>query len=365
MISTIGNTKAPSPSHPPTTSVPLQRQHDLHIYEGERVSAQAPSRAPLQQLSPAICPAGKLIGELDSFPGGQNALRREYLSSTVFGRDTSLGSEPGVQVQHQKSRRFGLHRILGGKAAAFSKRCLLFLGMFSNVVNLLLLERSCLPRSSSCSVQFKQISGFQTSIVAIIMWMLQFCAAAHVFLCIIFPRIATMASSFFRGLGTNFFFNDWKLILHYLIYMIVVILSAAKREWAPMLQWYTLTEIMLRNDTARSLLRAVVSPAYQLLMTGYLLAIIIYFYSVYGFLHTADMYPDGVCDTLKDCFFTTLDYGLPILTVRVSGRDANLRSDLGHQLSVLSMERQQSGIGAIVYNQSHKEEDDQFPEQVL
>ena len=100
-------------------------------------------------------------------------------------------------------------------------------------------------------------------------------------------------------------------IMYLIGYFICSWLGYAKNEF---FFAYHLGDVVIRNETVKSVLRAVVHNGKQLMMTSLLCSVIVYVYSILGFWAFRDQYvletPDGgvdhMCDNVLDCFLFTL-----------------------------------------------------------
>jgi len=102
-------------------------------------------------------------------------------------------------------------------------------------------------------------------------------------------------------------------VLAHLLYIVFAVLGCII---SPFFFSYHLFDVVYRSETLLNVLRAVTIPGEQLLMTAALALIILYIYSVLGFLLVRDSFmnedfPDERrCDTLANCFTTTIREGL-------------------------------------------------------
>jgi hypothetical protein len=105
---------------------------------------------------------------------------------------------------------------------------------------------------------------------------------------------------------------DSKVLWH----LIMIICAVLGCVISPFFFSLHLLDVVYRSETLLNVLRAVTIPGEQLLMTGALAVIILYIYSVLGFLFVRDSFmsddfPDERrCDKLADCFTTTIREGL-------------------------------------------------------
>jgi len=105
---------------------------------------------------------------------------------------------------------------------------------------------------------------------------------------------------------------DSKVLWH----LIMIICGVLGCVISPFFFSLHLLDVVYRSETLLNVLRAVTIPGEQLLMTGALAVILLYIYSVLGFLFVRDSFmsddfPDERrCDKLADCFTTTIREGL-------------------------------------------------------
>lgn len=96
----------------------------------------------------------------------------------------------------------------------------------------------------------------------------------------------------------------------------------------PILYPWLLLDIVKRSDSIRNIVKSISLNLFQLMMTALLGLIVIYIFSVIGFMYFQDCYDNcdnhegenckearnaevnGFCDTLSDCFITTLTFGI-------------------------------------------------------
>lgn len=104
-------------------------------------------------------------------------------------------------------------------------------------------------------------------------------------------------------------------VLYLIGYFLCSVLGYFKNEF---FFAYHLGDVVIRNETVKSVLRAVVHNGKQLMMTSLLCSVIVYVYSILGFWAFRDMYVletagggvDHMCDNVLDCFLFTLNNGL-------------------------------------------------------
>lgn len=101
------------------------------------------------------------------------------------------------------------------------------------------------------------------------------------------------------------------------IHVAYFLFSALGNVITPFMQAFHLMDLVYKSETLKNVLRAVTFNGSQLCMTGFLCLIIIYYYSIIGFLVLRNNYflPDDFpdvrpCDKLADCFMVTIREGL-------------------------------------------------------
>jgi hypothetical protein len=108
--------------------------------------------------------------------------------------------------------------------------------------------------------------------------------------------------------------------MYYIVFMVVAIIAIFKPFW----YCFLLLDIIKRSDALKNILKAITMSAYQLVLTLLLGVIFIYIFSAIAFskfakyYQNSEQYGDDVydaqqnsyCDSLKDCFFSTLNLGV-------------------------------------------------------
>jgi len=104
-----------------------------------------------------------------------------------------------------------------------------------------------------------------------------------------------------------FIFSDG-FVLYHLLYLFFSALGVA---YPPFFAFHTL-DLALRHPTVRNVLKSVTVNGGSIILTGILVVIIVYIYSMIAFFAFRDDYTaSGVsCDTLFQCWVTTIDFGI-------------------------------------------------------
>jgi hypothetical protein len=100
------------------------------------------------------------------------------------------------------------------------------------------------------------------------------------------------------------------ILIYYLIYMLSMFICLFNFDLGYIIQWIALLDVMIRNETARSVLKSVTSPAKQLAITLFLSMVFSYFFALIGFFFFQHDYEMHECNTLRTCFLTTLNQGV-------------------------------------------------------
>eukprot|EP00941_MAST-03F_sp_MAST-3F-sp1_P005851 g5851.t1 len=94
---------------------------------------------------------------------------------------------------------------------------------------------------------------------------------------------------------------------YYLLYCTCAILGSAGYYWVFSLH---LLDIVVRDETTRNVLKAVIQPIYQLAMASVLGIFVMFIFSLIYFLQWPDDFSDGECQYLWSCFFFVFRGGL-------------------------------------------------------
>merc|ERR1719446_747415 len=113
-------------------------------------------------------------------------------------------------------------------------------------------------------------------------------------------------------LSSFFFLTDTVVFLHVTYFALAVCGCLV----SPFFMCSHLLDLVYRSETLKNVLRAVTYNGQQLLMTALLALIVIYIYSIFGFLMLRNNYfnddfsDERMCDKMFDCFVVTVREGL-------------------------------------------------------
>lgn len=100
------------------------------------------------------------------------------------------------------------------------------------------------------------------------------------------------------------------ILVYYVVYFFCMGVCLSVWQYGYIVQWVALLDVMIRNETARQILAAVITPARQLGIAAFLSLIFTLLFSMLGFFFFNEDYPFGECETLRSCFITTLNQGI-------------------------------------------------------
>jgi hypothetical protein len=96
-------------------------------------------------------------------------------------------------------------------------------------------------------------------------------------------------------------------IAYYIIYAVISVMAIAGSSF---LYAMLLFDVLMKNETAHNVLKSVTMRKGQLCVTAFISVLVIYVFSLFGWLFLPDDYSAETCDTLWRCMYKSMNAGL-------------------------------------------------------